>query len=213
MSNPEDPKVRTTPHVIKEEVLAEGKWVKLEQTTYVDPAGNTRTWETAKRTTRRSNTEADGVGIVALLKRTLHKDCVVMVKQFRPPMGGNTLEFPAGLIDEGETADVAALRELKEETGYKGKVVGVTPVTCLDPGLSNSTTQIVLVDINGDDVENVNPTQQLGDGGEFHLLFFLHKCLFLSGRTNHHAGLDRLFQSLSKSSFYRSMSSSAKSTT
>ncbi|XP_054911550.1 ADP-sugar pyrophosphatase isoform X2 [Poeciliopsis prolifica] len=164
MSNPEDPKVRTTPHVIKEEVLAEGKWVKLEQTTYVDPAGNTRTWETAKRTTRRSNTEADGVGIVALLKRTLHKDCVVMVKQFRPPMGGNTLEFPAGLIDEGETADVAALRELKEETGYKGKVVGVTPVTCLDPGLSNSTTQIVLVDINGDDVENVNPTQQLGDG-------------------------------------------------
>ncbi|XP_043964423.1 ADP-sugar pyrophosphatase isoform X1 [Gambusia affinis] len=164
MSNPEDPKVTTTPHIIKEEVLAEGKWVKLEQTTYLDPAGNTRTWETAKRTTRRTNTEADGVGIIALLKRTLHKDCVVMVKQFRPPMGGNTLEFPAGLIDEGETADVAALRELKEETGYKGEVVGVTPVTCLDPGLSNCTTQIVLVNINGDDVENINPTQQLGDG-------------------------------------------------
>ncbi|XP_027899926.1 ADP-sugar pyrophosphatase [Xiphophorus couchianus] len=164
MSNPEDPKVTTTPHIIKEEVLAEGKWVKLEQTTYMDPAGNTRTWETAKRTTRRTNTEADGVGIIALLKRTLHKDCVVMVKQFRPPMGGNTLEFPAGLIDEGETADVAALRELKEETGYKGEVVGVTPVTCLDPGLSNCTTQIVLVNINGDDVENINPTQQLGDG-------------------------------------------------
>uniref|UniRef100_A0A3B5KU76 ADP-sugar pyrophosphatase n=1 Tax=Xiphophorus couchianus TaxID=32473 RepID=A0A3B5KU76_9TELE len=163
MSNPEDPKVTTTPHIIKEEVLAEGKWVKLEQTTYMDPAGNTRTWETAKRTTRRTNTEADGVGIIALLKRTLHKDCVVMVKQFRPPMGGNTLEFPAGLIDEGETADVAALRELKEETGYKGEVVGVTPVTCLDPGLSNCTTQIVLVNINGDDVENINPTQQLGE--------------------------------------------------
>ncbi|XP_008399668.1 ADP-sugar pyrophosphatase [Poecilia reticulata] len=164
MSNSEDPKATTTPHIIKEEVLAEGKWVKLEQTTYLDPAGNTRTWETAKRTTRRSNTEADGVGIIALLKRTLHKDCVVMVKQFRPPMGGNTLEFPAGLIDEGETAAVAALRELKEETGYKGEVVGVTPVTCLDPGLSNCTTQIALVNINGDDVENINPTQQLGDG-------------------------------------------------
>ncbi|XP_014877968.1 ADP-sugar pyrophosphatase [Poecilia latipinna] len=164
MSNPEDPKVTTTPHIIKEEVLAEGKWVKLEQTTYLDPAGNTRTWETAKRTTRRSNTETDGVGIIALLKRTLHKDCVVMVKQFRPPMGGSTLEFPAGLIDEGETAAVAALRELKEETGYKGEVVGVTPVTCLDPGLSNCTTQIALVNINGDDVENIHPTQQLGDG-------------------------------------------------
>ncbi|XP_047431841.1 ADP-sugar pyrophosphatase [Mugil cephalus] len=164
MSNPEEPKVTTTPHIVKEEPLATGKWVKLEKTTYVDPAGNTRTWETAKRTTRRTNTEVDGVGIIALLKRTLHKDCVVMVKQFRPPMGCCTLEFPAGLIDEGETAEVAALRELKEETGYKGEVVGVTPVTCLDPGLSNCTTQIVLVNINGDEMENVNPTQQLGDG-------------------------------------------------
>ncbi|XP_015248288.1 PREDICTED: ADP-sugar pyrophosphatase [Cyprinodon variegatus] len=164
MSKPEDPKVTTTPHILKEELLAEGKWVKLEQTTYVDPAGNTRTWETVKRTTRRTNTEADGVGIIALLKRTLHKDCVVMVKQFRPPLGCNTLEFPAGLIDEGETAEAAALRELKEETGYKGEVVGVTPVTCLDPGLSNCTTQIVLVNINGDDVQNIHPTQQLGDG-------------------------------------------------
>jgi len=164
MSSIQHPKATTVPHVIKEEVIATGKWVKLEKTTYVDPAGNTRTWETAKRTTRQTNQEADGVGIIALLKRTLHKDCVVMVKQFRPPMGRCTLEFPAGLIDEGETAEVAALRELKEETGYKGEVVGVTPVTCLDPGMSNSTTQIVCVNINGDDPENINPTQQLGDG-------------------------------------------------
>ncbi|XP_055367387.1 ADP-sugar pyrophosphatase isoform X3 [Betta splendens] len=84
-----------------------------------------------------------------------------MVKQFRPPLGCYTLEFPAGLIDKGETAEVAALRELKEETGYKGEVVGVTPVTCLDPGLSNCTTQTVLVNINGDDMENIHPTQQL----------------------------------------------------
>lgn len=36
-------------------------------------------------------------------------------------------------------------------------------VTCLDPGLSNCTTQIILVNINGDEVENINPTQQLGE--------------------------------------------------
>uniref|UniRef100_A0A3B4UQ02 ADP-sugar pyrophosphatase n=1 Tax=Seriola dumerili TaxID=41447 RepID=A0A3B4UQ02_SERDU len=163
MSNSEEPNVTTAPHIVKEELIAAGKWVKLEKTTYVDPAGNTRTWETVKRTTRQTNTEADGVGIIALLKRTLHKDCVVMVKQFRPPLGCCTLEFPAGLIDEGETAEAAALRELKEETGYKGEVVGVTPVTCLDPGLSNCTTQIVLVNINGDEAGNINPTQQLGN--------------------------------------------------
>lgn len=164
MSNSAEPKVTTEPHIVKEEIMASGKWVKLEKTTYVDPTGSTRMWETVKRTTRHANTQADGVGIIALLKRTLHKDCMVMVKQFRPPMGSYSLEFPAGLIDEGETAEVAALRELKEETGYKGEVVGVTPVTCLDPGLSNCTTQIVLVNINGDDPENIHPTQQLGEG-------------------------------------------------
>ncbi|KAM6895655.1 ADP-sugar pyrophosphatase [Xenentodon cancila] len=163
MSKPEEPKVTTAPHIVKEELMAAGKWVKLDKTTYVDPAGNIRTWESVKRTTRQTNTETDGVGIIALLKRTLHKDCMVMVKQFRPPLGCCTLEFPAGLIDEGESAEAAALRELKEETGYKGEVVGVTPVTCLDPGLSNCTTQIVLVNINGDDLENINPTQQLGE--------------------------------------------------
>uniref|UniRef100_A0A4W4FYX5 ADP-sugar pyrophosphatase n=1 Tax=Electrophorus electricus TaxID=8005 RepID=A0A4W4FYX5_ELEEL len=151
----------TEPHVLKEEVIVSGKWVKLEKTVYMDPSGNTRTWETAKRTTRQVHTATDGVELIAILKRTLHKDCVVLVKQFRPPMGCYTLEFPAGLLDDGESAETAALRELKEETGYKGEVVGVTPVTCLDPGLSNCTTQIVMVNINGDDIENINPSQQL----------------------------------------------------
>ncbi|XP_034019486.1 ADP-sugar pyrophosphatase [Thalassophryne amazonica] len=164
MSHSEEPKVNITPRIVEEETMASGKWVKLEKTTYVDSAGNTRIWETVKRMTRQSHTQTDGVGIIALLKRTLHKDCVVMVKQFRPPLGCYALEFPAGLMDEGETAEAAALRELKEETGYKGEVVGVTPVTCLDPGLSNCTTQIVMVNINGDEMENINPTQQLGDG-------------------------------------------------
>ncbi|XP_060745914.1 ADP-sugar pyrophosphatase isoform X2 [Tachysurus vachellii] len=151
----------TQPHVVKEEVTATGKWLRLEKTTYVDPSGNTRLWETVKRTTRPATTAVDGVGIIAILKRTLHKDCVVLVKQFRPPMGCYTLEFPAGLIDNNENAETAALRELKEETGYKGEVIGVTPVTCLDPGLSNCSTHIVMVNINGDDLENINPTQQL----------------------------------------------------
>lgn len=39
----------------------------------------------------------------------------------------------------------------------------VMAVTCLDPGLSNCTTQMVMVNINGDEGENINPTQQLGE--------------------------------------------------
>ena len=42
-------------------------------------------------------------------------------------MGSDTIELPAGLLDPGEDAATAALRELKEETGYTAKV-------CLDGG-------------------------------------------------------------------------------
>ncbi|XP_066561134.1 ADP-sugar pyrophosphatase isoform X2 [Amia ocellicauda] len=163
---------QTGPRVVKEEVTAEGKWLKLEKTTYLDPSGKTRTWETVKRTTRKCNSSADGVGIFAILKRTLHYDCIVLVKQFRPPMGCYCLEFPAGLIDDNESPEAASLRELLEETGYKGEVVGVSPVTCLDPGLSNCTTHIVTVNINGDDQENIKPRQQLADGGMITPFFF-----------------------------------------
>jgi ADP-ribose pyrophosphatase len=43
---------------------------------------------------------------------------VVLVEQYRPPLGRVTLEMPAGTIDEGETPDQTVAREALEETGY-----------------------------------------------------------------------------------------------
>lgn len=46
-----------------------------------------------------------------------HEQKLVLIKQFRYPIGGYIYELPAGLIDEGEDPITAAKREMKEETG------------------------------------------------------------------------------------------------
>jgi ADP-ribose pyrophosphatase len=45
---------------------------------------------------------------------------VVLVRQYRPPLERMELGLPAGLVEEGERPEVAAKRELLEETGYSG---------------------------------------------------------------------------------------------
>lgn len=42
---------------------------------------------------------------------------VVLVEQYRPPLGRVTLEMPAGSVDAGETLETAVAREVLEETG------------------------------------------------------------------------------------------------
>ena len=53
---------------------------------------------------------------------------VLLVRQFRPPVNGYVIEFPAGLMSEREdTLKEAAMRELLEETGYSaGNMVYLT---------------------------------------------------------------------------------------
>jgi ADP-ribose pyrophosphatase len=67
------------------------------------------------RKTRREVVEHGGsVAIVAIDS----EDRVLLVRQFRSPVGRMLLEIPAGTIEPGEEPIECALRELEEETGY-----------------------------------------------------------------------------------------------
>lgn len=157
-----------TPKVTGVEEIASTRWLKLQTLSYTDPQDRERKWDMATRTTRTPGS-VDGVAILALLHsagNSRQSDEMLLVTQFRPPVNAVTLELPAGLIDAGETPEQAALRELKEETGYVGTVASCSATLAMSPGLTDEAVKLVVVDVDLAAAENKEPTQAL-DEGEF----------------------------------------------
>ena len=131
--------------------------------TYRDPSGQTRTWESSERLTRPAGSAIDGVGIVAVVGGPSGPE-IVLQKQYRPPVDGVVVELPAGLVDAGETAEQAAVRELAEETGYAGAPAETSPVMFNDPGFCNTNLRMVHLSLDMARPENRDPRPRLDDG-------------------------------------------------
>lgn len=111
--------------------------------------------------TRPKNAEIDGVGVVAILHdpKSSKGPSLLLQKQFRPPIDKVTIEVPSGLVDEGEDPATAALRELKEETGYIATIPGDTKaaegfIMWNDPGFCNTNTKMIFVNVDMSDPRN-----------------------------------------------------------
>jgi len=65
---------------------------------------------------------SDWALIIPVLE-TEHGRDFVMVRQWRPGYGDLSLEFPGGVFEKGEDSAAAALRELREETGYRAEKI------------------------------------------------------------------------------------------
>lgn len=69
-----------------------------------------------------SRTRGVSAAVILAIDADDHGRHVVLVEQYRVPLGARCLELPAGLVGDdrdGEQAEAAAIRELEEETGYR----------------------------------------------------------------------------------------------
>jgi ADP-ribose pyrophosphatase len=91
---------------LSSKLIYEGKAVSLRVDTVQMPGG--------RETSREVVEHSDCVAIIAIDA----DDNVLMVSQFRKPIGKELLEIPAGGIEPGEDPVDCVCRELREETGY-----------------------------------------------------------------------------------------------
>jgi ADP-ribose pyrophosphatase len=104
-------------------------------------------------------------GIRAAVILAVEDDHVLLVEQYRVPLGRACIELPAGLVGDdeshpGETDEASAARELEEETGYRAATIEPLGVFYSSPGMVSES--FTLMRARG--LEQVGPGG--GTGGE-----------------------------------------------
>ena len=84
----------------------------------------------------------DWVNVIALTE----DDQVVLIEQYRHGVDEVTLEIPGGMVDEGESALQAGLRELTEETGFGGDAPQIIGRVSSNPAIMTNWCHTILVE-------------------------------------------------------------------
>jgi ADP-ribose pyrophosphatase len=97
-------------------------------------------------------------GIKAAVILAAEDGHVLLVEQYRVPLGASCIELPAGLIgdhDAGEDALTSAARELEEETGYRAAKLDIVGEFFSSPGMVSESFTLV----------RATGLTKVGDGG------------------------------------------------
>lgn len=71
---------------------------------------------------------------------------LAFVRQFRAAAGADVLESVAGMIEDGESPEVAAFRELEEETGFSASKITKLGRSYASPGISSEVYHFFLAE-------------------------------------------------------------------
>ena len=138
---------------VNDQILFTGNSLQLSKFTFEDNLGNEKSAEVIKKrfTVGNGSTSGDTLSVlsIAILKRHILCDCLLLVKQYRPSVKSYVLEFPAKIIEHSELLNEeekskevdgmgeVAIKDVENSTGYKSTDIQyISPETALDPGLN-----------------------------------------------------------------------------
>jgi len=138
---------------IGEKTLFRGSWLSLRNLTYRTAAGSRLEWEIIVRSREET--------VVVVLARLRPSGRYLLIRQFRPGVQARVIALPAGCVAPGRDIRLQAEAELKEETGYSGTIVSVSPRLKINPAVLDCDLYLVEMEVDETAPENLEPRQEL----------------------------------------------------
>ena len=144
--------------------LTAEKWLNLFEVRYIARTGDEKSWQMASRQNEPKCLtggyhKPDAVVIVPF--HTV-KDKMVIIREYRVPLDGYEYGFPAGLVDNGESVEQAARRELMEETGLTAsRFIKISPPIYSSAGMTDESVAMVYVECEGEPSNSANTDSEL----------------------------------------------------
>ncbi len=138
--------------IINSTVVHKSKFVTVVAVGYEDRRGHARQWHMVSRGEQPKCISGETGRSDAAIIVPYHRgqDKLVVIKEFRVPVGGYQYGFPAGLLDPGEDLAAAAGRELHEETGLDlVRVYRRSPAVFSSAGITDETVAMVFAEVEG----------------------------------------------------------------
>ena len=139
--------------ITKVEPLALGKWLSLFRVDFRLQGGAERSWSLATRNAAPKCVHGNFADpdVVIIVPFHTGRQQLVLIREFRAALAGDQYGFPAGLVDEGESAVAAARRELREETGLVlTRVIRQSPPVYSSAGMTDESSALVYVECEGE---------------------------------------------------------------
>ena len=132
--------------------ITDCRHLNLYEILYINQNGIEKLWHIASRADKPKcvTGQFDMPDAVVIVPFHNENDKLVIIKEFRVPLGGYQYGFPAGLVDEGEKIQQTCIRELKEETGLNiTRIKKISPPVYSSSGMTDESVSMVYVECDG----------------------------------------------------------------